>query len=74
MNGAERLEARLRAAGREGRAALLPYLVAGFPRRAAFGELLVEVGGADARPDGNDAGGRHDKLVCDLDLLHGHAP
>lgn len=44
MKGAERLESRLRAAGREGRAALLPYLVAGFPRRAAFGELLVEVG------------------------------
>lgn len=44
MSGAERLEARLHAARRDGRAALLPYLVAGFPRRAGFGELLIEVG------------------------------
>lgn len=43
MTGADRIEARLRAARSDGRAALLPYLVAGFPRRSGFGELLVEV-------------------------------
>lgn len=44
MSAAERLEARLRTARSEGRAALLPYLVAGFPARAGFGELVVRVG------------------------------
>jgi tryptophan synthase alpha chain len=44
VSAADRLEARLRAARSEGRAALLPYLVAGFPRRAGFGELLRAVG------------------------------
>jgi tryptophan synthase alpha chain len=43
MNAAQRLEERLRATRRAGRAALLPYLVAGYPRRAGFGELLVRV-------------------------------
>jgi tryptophan synthase alpha chain len=44
VNGAQRIETRLRAARSEGRAALLPYFVAGFPRRAGFGELLIEAG------------------------------
>jgi len=44
MSAAQRLEQRLRSARASGRAALLPYLVAGFPERAGFGELLVRVG------------------------------
>jgi tryptophan synthase alpha chain len=38
-----RLERRIRAAGAEGRAALLPYLVAGYPRRRGFEQLLLRV-------------------------------
>jgi tryptophan synthase alpha chain len=43
VSGAERIETRLRRARGEGRTALLPYLVAGFPTRAGFGELVVRV-------------------------------
>ena len=45
---AERIEARLRAARAAGRTALLPYLVAGFPARCGFDELLL---GVDSRAD-----------------------
>ncbi len=40
---AARIEERLRAARAAGRTALLPYLVAGFPSKSAFDELLVRV-------------------------------
>jgi len=44
MSTVTRLEERLRTVRSTGRAALLPYLVAGFPAREGFGELLVRVG------------------------------
>jgi tryptophan synthase alpha chain len=44
MTPALRLEQRLRRAASEGRAALLPYLVAGFPERERFAGLLARVG------------------------------
>lgn len=43
MKACERLTERLRAARAEGRTALLPYLVAGFPVRDGFEELLLAV-------------------------------
>ena len=43
MTPGEQLERRIRAARSAGRAALLPYLVAGFPRRAGFDDLLLRV-------------------------------
>lgn len=44
MSTSTRLEQHLRGVRSTGRAALLPYLVAGFPAREGFGELLVRVG------------------------------
>lgn len=43
MSAGAGLERRIRAANAEGRCALLPYLMAGFPRRAGFEALLERV-------------------------------
>ncbi len=43
MSPPERLEGRIRAANARGRPALMPYLVAGFPRREGFDDLLLRV-------------------------------